>query len=379
MMKILRFVGVFAASLAVGLMAGAGIAVAFTDTTFADFFRKLFQMSLWEVVGVPVFSMVAAVVAYFICVIVHEAGHLVCGLLTGYGFVSFRIFSFTFIREAGRLRVKRFAIAGTGGQCLLSPPEVAAERVPTIWSNRGGVVANLLLLAVAVALLWVVDGALGRVFLVELILVDGILLLLNGVPLRLGGMSNDASNVIMLRRNLTAKRSLVAQLRSNALIQQGVRPKDMPDEIFDLPQAVDYSNPLEIAIPLMQASRLLDMGETEAAYERFSELMAHRDEILGLYVKEIACELAFAAMLTGRFEQARELLDKELMAYIEAYRRVMSSKERLLCAKALFLDSDRDEAIRIYSALRDRRGEYLLQGEVASDMALMEGMLGRGV
>lgn len=239
--------------------------------------------------------------------------------------------------------------------------------------------ANLLLLAVAVALLWVVDGALGRVFLVELILVDGILLLLNGVPLRLGGMSNDASNVIMLRRNLTAKRSLVAQLRSNALIQQGVRPKDMPDEIFELPQAVDYSNPLEIAIPLMQASRLLDMGETEAAYERFSELMAHRDEILGLYVKEIACELAFAAMLTGRVEQARELLDKELMAYVEAYRRVMSSKERLLCAKALFLDSDRDEAMRIYSALRDRRGEYLLQGEVASDMALMEGMLGRGV
>lgn len=126
MMKILRFVGVFAASVAVGLMAGAGIAVVFTDTTFADFFRKLFQMSLWEVVGVPVFSIVAAVVAYFICVIVHEAGHLVCGLLTGYGFVSFRIFSFTFIREAGRLRVKRFAIAGTGGQCLLSPPEVAA-------------------------------------------------------------------------------------------------------------------------------------------------------------------------------------------------------------------------------------------------------------
>ncbi|MDE6223782.1 MAG: hypothetical protein K2M49_08845 [Muribaculaceae bacterium] len=97
------------------------------------------------------------------------------------------------------------------------------------------------------------------------------------------------------------------------------------------------------------------------------------------YVKEIACELAFAAMLTGRVEQARELLDKELMAYVEAYRRVMSSKERLLCAKALFLDSDRDEAIRIYSALRDRRGEYLLQGEVASDLALMEGMLGRGV
>lgn len=375
-MKVLKFVFVFMASLAVGLMIGAGAVVAFTDMTFHDFFAKLFGMSAVEAFGVPLFAMLAAVVAFFLLVVVHETGHLVCGLLTGYKFVSFRILNFTFIRDDGKIRVKRFAVAGTGGQCLLSPPDLSVEKIPTGLYNFGGVLANLVALAVAVPFLWIADNPFGRMFVVIFIVIDVLLILLNGVPVRVGGMTNDVGNMVMLRKNMAAKRSLVAQLRSNALIQSGVRPKDMPDEIFEFPQPIDYRNPLEAAMPLMQASRLLDMGETEAAYELFAALMERKDEILGIYVKEIACELAYTAMLTGRVDLARRLLDKELMTYVDAYRRVMSSKERLLCAKALYLDSKPDEAVRIYRDLRDRRPQYLLQGEVVSDIALMHSMLG---
>ena len=48
--------------------------------------------------------------------------------------------------------------------------------------------------------------------------------------------------------------------------------------------------------------------------------------------------MVFLYLLTDRPDKARALLDKDLRAYIDTYRRVMSSKERILCAMALHLD-----------------------------------------
>ena len=41
--------------------------------------------------------------AWFIHVVIHETGHLICGLLSGYTFSSFRIGSFMLLKENGRL------------------------------------------------------------------------------------------------------------------------------------------------------------------------------------------------------------------------------------------------------------------------------------
>ncbi len=55
---------------------------------------------------------------------------------------------------------------------------------------------------------------------------------------------------------------------------------------------------------------------------------------------------------------------------------MMSSKMRLLCAISLYLDNDETKATDIYRSLKDREEEYLLQGEVRGDIALIEDMLG---
>ena len=64
------------------------------------------------------------------------------------------------------------------------------------------------------------------------LLTDLFLILTNGIPMQTGGIGNDAYNIIMLRKNEKSKSALMLQLRSNALIQEGVRPKDMPAEWF---------------------------------------------------------------------------------------------------------------------------------------------------
>ena len=74
---------------------------------------------------------------------IHEAGHLVFGLATGYKFLSYRIGSFTFIKEEGRIKVKRYVLPGTGGQCLMSPPPYSSS-MPYVLYNAGGAIFNFL-------------------------------------------------------------------------------------------------------------------------------------------------------------------------------------------------------------------------------------------
>ena len=47
-----------------------------------------------------VLLLVALFLGAYLQIILHEAGHLVCGLLTGYRFVSFRVGSLTLIKDA---------------------------------------------------------------------------------------------------------------------------------------------------------------------------------------------------------------------------------------------------------------------------------------
>lgn len=358
------------------LIAGIGVVV-FTDTTVAEFIDNMLKTSLdTRLPAAIAVTVVAGVVSFAISVPLHEAGHLLCGLLTGYRFVSFRIFNFTFIRTDGRLKVKRYAVAGTAGQCLLLPPDKSLEQIPTGWYNLGGVLANMLAVAVMIPLLFVDLHPLAVVAVVIFIIVNVFMLLLNGVPMCIGGIGNDGYNMLLLRRSSVSKQGFVSQLRSNAMIQAGVRPKDMPREWFVTEGEIDYGNALEASLIVMQASILVDEGKNGEALAAFEALYAHRDSLIQLYVNEIKCELVYLMLLEGRKEDAAALLDKELRKYIDQYRKVMSSKQRVLCAEALLLNNDREGATAIYDSLDSHSNDYLLQGEVKSDLALMKAMLG---
>lgn len=375
MKNVLKLIGGLLIGIAAGLLIAASGIVLFTDTTFREFAGNLLSTDLLQIFGAALVGVAAFLGAIAILIPAHEAGHLVCGLLTGYKFVSFRIFNLTFIKSNGRFKVKRYSVAGTGGQCLLTPPDLPLEQVPTALYNAGGVLANLLILLAVLPLFSLDLDPFLKEALAIFCLTDAFLILTNGIPMKLGGIGNDAYHMLYLKRAPLSKLSLVNQLRSNALIQEGARPKDMPDSWFRWTTDIDFKNPLEVGLPLMYASRLIDKMDFEEAYQKFDELYSHKSDIIQLYVNEIACELAFCAMVTGRPAIASELFDSKLTRYIEAYRGVMSSKQRILCAKALYLDNNRPEALSIHNTLEHSRDQYLLQGETKSDLAIMRHLL----
>lgn len=378
MKNVIKFVGALLLGVTAGfLIAGLGLVI-FTDLSWREFFSNLLTADASRLLLGTLVGVAAMLLSLLLLIVLHEAGHLVAGLATGYRFVSFRVFNLTLLRDAesGRLRLKRFAVAGTGGQCLLTPPERPLAEIPVMAYNLGGIAANLLALLIVLPIMFLADlHPLMREALSIFLIVDAVLLLINGIPISSGGLSNDAGNVRLLRRDFRSRRLMVNQLKSNAMVQQGVRPKDMPDELFEIDGEPDYSNPLDIYPLLARSSCMLDRGQTEQAHELLEQMYAHSGEIMHLYLREIECELVYTSLLTGRTERARELYTAELQKYAGQYRRMMSSKERLFCAVALLMDGDREAARKIYDELARRRGEYVMQGEVASDLALMESLL----
>lgn len=358
-----------------GLLIGGVVVVLFTDTTFSEYIGKYYSIDFSEGLCVALVAMSAFVFSAAILVPIHELGHLVCGLMTGYRFVSYRIFNYTVVKEDGKFRIKKYAVAGTGGQCLLTPPDRPLEEIPTTLYNLGGILANLLILVLVAPLVRLDLNPLVAVALWIFIITDVGMILLNGIPVQVGGVVNDGYNVRLMRKNLLSKQGVVNQLRANALIQDGVRPKDMPDGLFSNTHDVDYGNALEVTIPLMYASRLVDRMEYDEAVTEMEALYSHKDKIMSLYVKEIICELAFLYLRLGRIAEADRLLDEDTRKYIETYRKVMSSKERLLIAMALYLENNEAKARELYERLNAGKDEYLLQGEVKSDLALIEDML----
>lgn len=69
---------------------------------------------------------------------------------------------------------------------------------------------------------------------------------------------------------------MIVQLRVNACIQEGIRIKDMPEEWFTWVDDIDYGEPMQLNIRLLQVGRLLDLGQMEEAYVALEEIARHK-------------------------------------------------------------------------------------------------------
>ncbi|MBQ4162857.1 MAG: hypothetical protein IJD84_08280 [Parabacteroides sp.] len=377
MKQILKLIGSLLLGGCIGFIGVTIILVLFTDISFNQFMEKLQKVEALEMIGVMILSFVTFILTCLLQILLHEGGHLIGGLLSGYHFVSFRILNWTIIKEEGKVRIKHFSIAGTGGQCLLTPPEKPMKEIPVILYNLGGVIMNLLTATLSLILLITIEELPYPIelFLIFNCIVGYFLGLLNGIPFNFGAISNDANNMRLLLKDEQSKQTMAHLLHINAFVQKGMRPKEIPERYFTCNEPINYKNPLQINLYLMVIGKLMDEEQWEICYNKLEDLMKHKDEMLDLFVKETASELLFISLITGRKERAQELYTEELARYIQQYAKIMSSKQRILCAIALYMEEDRVKAEKIYKKLALQQDKLLMQGEVKMDLALMASIL----
>lgn len=282
-------------------------------------------------------AMIIMYIASFVQTIIHESGHLIFGLITGYKFVSFRIGHFMFIKEKGRLKIKLYNVVGTAGQCLMMPPQWN-EKIPYRLYNLGGCIMNAATALFALAA-YFAAGAEGFFALcMAMLAVMGLsMALTNGIPMRVGGISNDGMNAALLGKKENTLRAFWLQLYVNGLIARGERYRNMPREWFRLPEGEELSDPICCAMGVMLYNFCFDMHEFDEA-EQTINYMLNAPGLLDVEKNELLCELLFLRVLRGApKEEIDSLLTPKLNKYIKATANYVSRRRLAYAYQLLYL------------------------------------------
>ena len=302
----------------------------------------------------------------------HEGGHLVCGLLSGYRFCSFRVGSLMWMKVDGHLRLRRLRLAGTDGQCLMSPPDMVDGRLPVTLYNFGGALANLLTAVLALALY----GPARRVpllaaFLLFLAVIGGFTAAMNGIPLRLGNIDNDGRNALSLGRDPAALRAFWVQMKVAEAQAQGLRLREMPGDWFSMPPDEALQNPMTAAQGVLACNRLMDEGRLAEADRAMAHLLAVSQGVVGLHRGLLVCDRVTVELLgEARPEVLKGFLtpgQEKFMGQMKRFPSVLRTRY----LHALLAERDVAKAAAIRARFETVAGTYPYPADIASERELL--------
>ena len=245
--------------------------------------------------------LIAGGIVFILHVIIHEAGHLVFGLLSGYKFISFRVFDFKIIKdENGKFKIRYERLAGTGGQCLMRAPKYIEGEFKYKLYLLGGVTFNL----VFSIIFWLI---LPSYYTLLFALIGFALAFLNLIPMGF----NDGMTFYHASKDETTRFVLYLQLEY--VYYQSIG-KNL---LIEKPEIVEKINSLEIintnyltdALEFIKLDGLEYFFEFEALYNESRKLYIEREDLLPVYKVEL---MALLVKLISLVNPEDELLE-ELM------------------------------------------------------------------
>ena len=286
---------VFIVSVIIGAMIGAGIPM-LEDLGVLEFdIVPPFRVGKSLVFIYPIVFVLFYYVTVVLHTIIHEGGHLVFGLLTGYRFLSFRVLSFTIVKKDGKLVWKKLKVPGTLGQCLMYPPEWKDnEEYPYVWYNIGGGLLNLVFCVLSIPLFFLHSPL--AAWAVGLFIFTGVIFgISNLIPMSIG-LPNDGKNCLLCAKDRENQKAIYTQLKINAMLSDGVMITDIPEELL----CVGEGRPINslTAFPrLMKVYQHWALGEEEKAEECLSELEASMDKLPVAFANTFDLERLYLLLL----------------------------------------------------------------------------------
>ena len=294
---------------------------------------------LFYVIGMLMYFM-----TFYLQIVIHECGHMVFGLMTGYEFRSIRFGSLMIVSIEGKLRFKRYSLAGTGGQCLMSPPELVDGRMPYVLYNLGGSFLNLIFAAIFLVLGLTINVPYLDLFFIMNAIWGLSTALQNGIPLELQ-VPNDGSNTVALSKSKTALRGFWLSMKTVEALGDNRRLGTMPEEWFEVNEGEDLSQPLASHIIVAKCDRLIDLHRFADAKTELIALLdsgnyALNDVTRTVLTDNLICCEAFTENLPETYERfltpTYKKLEKALANNIGAI--------RTSYVRALLIDPDPEKA-----------------------------------
>ena len=252
--------------------------------------------------------LITGVIAFILHVIIHEAGHLVFGLLSGYKFISFRVFDFKIIKDENRkFKIRYERLAGTGGQCLMRAPEYIEGKFKYKLYLLGGVTFNLVFSIV----FWLI---LPSYYTLLFALIGFALAFLNLIPMGF----NDGMTFYHASKDETTRFVLYLQLEY--VYYQSIG-KNL---LIEKPEIVEKINSLEItntnyltdALEFIKLEGLEYFFDFNTLYTETRKLFLEREDLLPVYKVELMALLVkLISLVNPEDELLEELMnDKTLLA-----------------------------------------------------------------
>ncbi len=307
--------------------------------------------------------------ALFIQLILHEGGHLVFGLATGYKFVSFRIMNFAWIRQGGKIVMKRYSVAGTGGQCLMAPPEETSA-MPFVIYNMGGVLMNFITAAISWLLYSAVSVPALKMFFL-LLCASGVLLgLTNGLPLSTATVNNDGWNALSGLFNASARRAFDDVLAINAGISENMRVKDIDEKYFRMPEDSEKNNSLISIEAVMLENRYMDEHRFEEAEEVIRRILEEGWDIPKIYAPLLKADKVYIDILHQKNlnEPAEFFNDKSAQKILKTMAGVPAVLRTRYAYEKYILHQDVSQIKRTWDS---SRGSYPYLGEFETEGELI--------
>ena len=312
-------------------------------------------------------TFVSFFVSFLLTVIIHETGHLVCGLITGYKYLLFRVGSLSLIKRNNKFEFKKFSIQGTGGQCILMPPDSNdPKKVPCFLYHLGGGLFNSITALIAFPIAFATHSNILRPFFLILGMLSLFQALMNLIP-RKGQIPNDGYNILMMLRKPAERVAMYKALKVNGLLFNGSTPSQIPPELYEL-GAEGFYNVVET---ILKGTERIDSLDFESAEKLFSE--SADNNTIKYYQLEGRSELMFCKIMNGApAEEIDKIYDTELANFITAAGKTLISKRRQMYAYQLLYKHDEEAAEKEYQAAMKLKDTYPIKGEVTAELKLID-------
>ena len=313
-------------------------------------------------------------ISFYLQIILHEGGHLIAGRMTGYRFSSFRIGSLMLLKTHEGYSFRKFSIAGTGGQCLLIPPNKKPDGTyPYKLYHLGGVLLNLITAGLFFAIYCF--GSMGNVvrsFFLYLAVSGAAYAVMNGIPMRVSGVATDGYNVLHIGKEPFALDAMWLQLKINEAQTEGIRLKDLPEKWFILPENASKNNEIISAIAVFSENRAMDALDFGKAKEIISMLEDSENySVIGIYRNLLLLDkITIDLMENGVDADISALNDPQ----VKVLRRSMAKYPAVIRTEyAVRLLKEKDPtAAKKYTDLLDAVGKtYPMKSDIESETEIM--------
>ena len=298
-------------------------------------------------------GIIVGIISLPFIIVIHELGHLLCGKLSGYHFISLRLILFQWTKDKeGKVNFSKVSsLFGIGGQCLMIPTGDEKDFRYMMY-NLGGGLANIF---VGVILIVPIFFS-GHIFMRWLFIagiVSFFIALINLIPIAFGGIPNDGRNIMEVRKSEDARLSFHRALQANGQMALGKNLSDFDEDFFKVNEDADVNNFLVAQFILFHAAHLEAKGNYRESYQKL--LLLEKAQLPAVYKAQVLLALLFDELVYQSGDEGLERAKERWALHKDDKRihEIIEEKNPALmipyAAKVAFIDLDYKAAIQLIS------------------------------